>query len=90
MKKNFSAIKRNQISLRNRDRNKKYKTSVKTSIKKYLLSLENNNYICSDFNVQYLSIVYQRIDKAVKTGIIHKNKAARKKSRLAKLMKVSS
>ncbi|HEY4503476.1 MAG TPA: 30S ribosomal protein S20 [Candidatus Paceibacterota bacterium] len=34
-----------------------------------------------------LSSAYQAIDKAFKTGIIKKNNAARKKSRLAKLVK---
>ncbi|MEI7765295.1 MAG: 30S ribosomal protein S20 [bacterium] len=34
-----------------------------------------------------LSTVYQAIDKAAKKGVIKKNNAARKKSRLAKLVK---
>jgi len=32
-----------------------------------------------------LSVVYGRIDKALKKGIIHKNTAARRKSSIAKL-----
>lgn len=36
---------------------------------------------------QTLSAAYQAIDKAVKRGVIKKNTAARKKSRLVKAMK---
>ncbi|KKR47024.1 MAG: 30S ribosomal protein S20 [Parcubacteria group bacterium GW2011_GWA2_40_8] len=35
----------------------------------------------------YLSKAYKAIDKAAKNGVIKKNAAARKKSRLAKLLK---
>lgn len=35
-----------------------------------------------------LSLAFQRLDKAVKTGVIHKNKASRLKSRLSRLIKV--
>ncbi len=37
-----------------------------------------------------LSAAYQAIDKAVKRGVIKKNAAARKKSRLAKFLKASA
>ncbi len=37
-----------------------------------------------------LSLAYQAIDKALKRGIIKKNTAARKKSRLSKLLKKST
>nr|QCI08233.1 ribosomal protein S20 [Pterothamnion crispum] len=86
MSKNLSAIKKNNIALRNRLRNKIYKSSVKTWTKKYLLSLD----IKEDNDIKdaskYLSIVYQKIDKAVKRGVLHKNNGARKKSALAKAM----
>lgn len=83
MSKNLSAIKRVKISLRNRSRNKKYKTAIKKSIKKYLLNLNNNekNDILND-----LSLVYRQIDKAVKKGVWHRNKANRKKAKLSKMM----
>nr|QCI08374.1 ribosomal protein S20 [Ptilothamnion sphaericum] len=89
MKKNLSAIKRTQLSLRNRAENKKYKVAIKSSIKKYLLYFDNNQDPNMLISLEYLSLVYQRIDKAVKKGVIHKNKAARKKSRLAKMIKPS-
>nr|QCI06885.1 ribosomal protein S20 [Halydictyon mirabile] len=81
MPKNLSAIKRVQIGKRNRLQNKKYKLLIKKSIKKYLLSIKNNNNQFSS-----LSNVYKCIDKAIKHKIIHKNKGARKKSKLAKMI----
>nr|QCI08044.1 ribosomal protein S20 [Plumaria plumosa] len=89
MTKNSSASKRTQISLRNRSRNKSYKSAIKASIKKYLLSVINKQDLDSQDSSSStsLSIAYQKIDKAVKRGIMHKNKAARKKARLAKMIK---
>nr|YP_010156034.1 ribosomal protein S20 [Cumathamnion serrulatum]QQY85391.1 ribosomal protein S20 [Cumathamnion serrulatum] len=79
MSTNLSAIKRDQLTLRNRSQNKKYKLAIKKSIKRYLLNLENNENLLNN-----LSIVYQKIDKAVKRGVFHRNKGARTKARLAK------
>nr|YP_010985988.1 ribosomal protein S20 [Grateloupia asiatica]WOL36906.1 ribosomal protein S20 [Grateloupia asiatica] len=87
MPKNLSALKKTQISLRNRVRNKMYKSAIKTLTKKYITSLKQSK----DVSVykSNLAAVYQKIDKAVKRGIIHKNTASRKKSLLAKLIKVN-
>nr|QCI06050.1 ribosomal protein S20 [Delesseria sanguinea] len=79
MSKNLSAIKRDQLTLRNCSQNKKYKLAIKKSIKRYLLNLKDNENLLNN-----LSIVYQKIDKAVKRGVLHKNKGARIKARLAK------
>uniref|UniRef100_A0AAU7YPX1 Small ribosomal subunit protein bS20c n=1 Tax=Gracilaria hainanensis TaxID=2871843 RepID=A0AAU7YPX1_9FLOR len=88
MSKNISAIKKNQISLRNKRRNKSYKSVIKTLTKKYMLSLDGvlsmNN---SDYYTLQLSAIYQKIDKAVSKGVLHKNNGSRKKSILAKAMK---
>jgi small subunit ribosomal protein S20 len=43
-----------------------------------------------DETMAALSAAYQAIDKALKRGIIKKNTAARKKSRLAQLLKKAS
>lgn len=86
MSKNLSAIKKNQIAIRNRMRNKMYKSIIKTSIKKYLVNCNNFNKINSQDLQNSLSLVYKNIDKAVKRGVLHKNKAARKKSSLIKIM----
>lgn len=89
MSKNLSAIKKTYVSLRNRSRNRIYKSTIKTLTKKYLLSLKNIDTSNSDDVLSNLSAVYSIIDKAVKCNIIHKNNAARKKSILAKAMEKS-
>ena len=81
MPNNLSATKRVQLASRNYSRNKTYKLAIKKSIKRYLLNLDD-----SDSTLKNLSIVYQKIDKAVKKRVLHKNKGARKKSRLAKMI----
>nr|YP_010902678.1 ribosomal protein S20 [Hypnea nidulans]WCH54533.1 ribosomal protein S20 [Hypnea nidulans] len=87
MSKNLSAIKKTQISLRNRAKNRSYKTSIKTLIKKYIMSLNNINNSNYDQALSNLAFIYSKIDKAVKKGVLPKNTAARKKSSLARAMK---
>lgn len=61
-------------------RNKMVKTSVKNSIKKYEAALESGKL---DDAKSALSEATHVIDKAAAKGVIHKNAAARKKSKLA-------
>lgn len=82
MKKNLSAIKRAQISERNRLRNKYYKSSIKTLIKKTLQNIEQKGGFNSKQATLLVAQAYSKMDKAVKKGIITKNHAARKKSKL--------
>ena len=82
MKKNLSAIKRAQISERNRLRNKSYKSSIKTLIKKTLQNIEPQGKINIKQATFLVAQAYSKIDKAVKKGVITKNNAARKKSKL--------
>lgn len=89
MPKNLSAIKKHQISLRNRARNKMYKSVIKTLSKKYLLNLKNASKLDSKTYKSDLSAVYRKIDKAVKKGVLHKNSGARKKALLARAIKQS-
>nr|YP_010726684.1 ribosomal protein S20 [Hypnea edeniana]WCH54732.1 ribosomal protein S20 [Hypnea edeniana]WDY85159.1 ribosomal protein S20 [Hypnea edeniana] len=84
MSKHSSAIKKTQISFRNRTKNRSYKASIKTLTKKYIISLNNFDY---DNVMSNLASVYSKIDKAVKKGVLPKNTAARKKSVLARVMK---
>ena len=56
--------------------NKDRKTRLKTIFKKAL----------AERDPQFAKSVESQFDKAAKTGVIHKNKAARKKSRLAKAL----
>ena len=79
-----SAKKRVLIAEANRQRNVAFKTSIKSEEKK-ALSLATE----SDKEALNLAIskVYQLCDKAVSKGILHKNTAARKKSRLVLAIK---
>lgn len=75
-----SAQKRVLVAKRNTERNVAFKSSIKTAVKK-ALSLVNGDQ--KELQAA-LSKVYQLCDKAVGKGILHKNTAARKKSRLTK------
>ncbi len=76
-----SSKKRVLIAERNRLRNVAMKSSIKTAVKKVLeLSTTDDKEALN----AALSKAYQLCDKAVSKGILHKNTAARKKSRLTK------
>jgi small subunit ribosomal protein S20 len=86
-----SALKRAKIAERNRLRNKAYKSAVKTLMKKYFSSVEAyaanpTTELKQEVEVR-MSEAYSKIDKAVKTGVLHSNNGARKKSRLAQKQK---
>ena len=86
-----SAIKRIQIAERNRLQNKSYKSAIKTLIKRYTDSLEAYASEPSSDHLNTvqtnLSQAFSKIDKAVKTGVLHRNTGARRKARLARLLK---
>ena len=91
MANNKSAKKRIEITKRNRLRNRIYKSSVKTLIKRFLVHLDDykvsKNLEEKEKLKKTLSSIYSLIDKATKKNIFHKNKAARKKSQLAAQLK---
>ena len=72
-----SAIKRIQIGERNRLRNRHYKSQLKTKLGKVRVSTDKE-----EAQTLYRSAV-SLLDKLVVKGIIHKNKAANQKSKLA-------
>ena len=79
-----SAKKRVLIAQRNTERNVAFKTSIKTAVKKALaLATESDK----DALAAAISNVYKLCDKAVSKGVLHKNTAARKKSRLVLAIK---
>ena len=79
-----SAKKRVLIAEKNRIRNVAFKTSIKTALKKALeLAAANDKEALN----AAISKAYQLCDKAVSKGILHKNTAARKKSRLVLAIK---
>lgn len=68
-------------ALRRDQRRRKINLKVKTPLKKALKSARKSPTLKS------LSKAFSWLDQAVKKNLIHKNKAARLKSRLAKLLK---
>ncbi len=74
-----SAKKRVLIAEKNRLRNVAFKSSIKTALKKVLELAKGEDKEALN---AALSKAYQLCDKAVSKGILHKNTAARKKSRL--------
>ena len=80
-----SAKKRVLINERNRVRNQAVKTRVKTMIKKVLAAVEAKEIEAAK---AALTVAFKELDKAVTKGVLKKNTASRKKSRLA--VKVNS
>ena len=76
-----SAIKKFRQDEVRRMRNKAYKTRVKTAVKKVDAALQEKNREAAEEAFQEAVSV---LDRVASKGVIHKNKAARKKSRLAK------
>jgi small subunit ribosomal protein S20 len=73
-----SQIKRNRQSERRRLANKSVKSELKTRTKHAVSSAEAK----ADSSVEDLRLAVKRIDKAAAAGVIHKNQAANRKSRL--------
>ena len=75
-----SAEKRARQSEKKNLRNRTVKSQVKTSVKKVLSAVSEND----ENAASVLDMAKSAIDKAAKKGVIHKRTAARKISRLAK------
>lgn len=75
-----SAIKRVRVTKTKTLRNKMVKSKVKTAVKKCEAAFAEN----ASNAEQQLRLTISQIDKAVSKGVLHKNTAARKKSRLTK------
>ncbi|MCY9136722.1 30S ribosomal protein S20, partial [Bacillus atrophaeus] len=69
-----SAIKRTKTNNERRAHNATIKSAMRTAIKQVEASVANNE---ADKAKTALSEAAKRIDKAVKTGLVHKNAAAR-------------
>jgi small subunit ribosomal protein S20 len=73
-----SQKKRNITNEKRHERNKATKAELKTRVKNVETTLG------TDANDEALRLAVKRIDMAASKGVIHKNAAARKKSRLMK------
>jgi small subunit ribosomal protein S20 len=82
-----SAYKRIEIGERNRLRNKAYKSTVKTLIKKTLISINTLSKENLTSIKLLMSLTYSKIDKAVQKGVLHSNNGNSKKSSLSKAFK---
>ena len=76
-----SAKKRVKTDLVKKERNNDKIASMRTAIKKVKLSSKQGD---QELALENLKLANKKIDKAVKSGLVHKNKAARDKSKLTK------
>ncbi|MDJ0780799.1 MAG: 30S ribosomal protein S20 [Desulfosarcinaceae bacterium] len=82
-----SALKRAGQNERRRMRNKAVKTTVKNEVKSVRQAVADGN--TADTSA-LLNQAKATIDKAAKKGVLHKRTAARKVSRLAKMVNAAS
>ena len=75
--------KRNRISERQRDENLRYRSTVKTLTKRVEAAAAGDDK--DKLAAEHLELV-KLIDKAASRGALHKNTAARKKARAARLV----
>jgi small subunit ribosomal protein S20 len=73
-------VKRNRKNEEARQRNKAVKSRIKTAIRRYRETLEAGDTAAADERRREAG---RLLDKAVSKGVIHKNQAANKKSRMA-------
>ncbi|MDD3718614.1 MAG: 30S ribosomal protein S20 [Actinomycetota bacterium] len=71
--------KRMRQAEKRRVRNKSRKTEIKTYMKRFEAALQRGD---RDESTEYLNKAIRALDKAASDGIIHKNNAANRKSRL--------
>ena len=76
-----SAIKRVKVAEGRRAQNISVKSDMRTAVKKVETLVVNNDVETAK---SALITASQKLDKAARKGLIHKNTAARQKSRLAK------
>jgi len=81
-----SQKKRNRQNERRRERNKAVRTELKTRVKVATTALESE----SDDAQELVEAAQKRLGKAASAGIIHKNQAARRTSRMMRRANSSS
>ncbi|MFN2488553.1 MAG: 30S ribosomal protein S20 [Actinomycetota bacterium] len=82
-----SQIKRNRQNEQRRVRNKSERSFLKTKIKRFQEALDSGD---TDAAGDAYRVAARELDKAAGRGVIHRNKAANKKSRLAKRLNSSN
>lgn len=79
MANNKSAEKRIRVNERRRIRNQSYRSATRTMVKKAQVSIEQG---VGQDTTTALQAAISQLDRAAGKGIIHRNTAARRKSRL--------
>jgi small subunit ribosomal protein S20 len=78
-----SAIKKNRQDVRRRLRNRQHSSRLRSQVKKLRRAIDSgNSTAASGLLTETLSV----IDRSAKLGVIHKNAAARSKSRLTRAL----
>lgn len=77
-----SQRKRNLRTERERQENRRYTSAVRTHFRRLESAVESGDAEATEAEFRALS---SQIDRAVRSGALHKNTAARKKSRAAQL-----
>ncbi len=80
-----SALKRAKITRIRTARNAAYKSMMKSAVRRFEASLNDN----TDVAKESLQKAIRIIDKLASKGVIHKNNAARKKSKLTQKLNKS-
>ena len=80
---NKSAEKRNRQGEKRRLQNKSEKTAIRSSAKKVLVAAQGKDKVVAEVA---LKDIIKSFDTAARKGIVKKNAAARKKSRMQKLI----
>jgi small subunit ribosomal protein S20 len=81
-----SQKKRNLTNAKARERNKAVKSELKTRVK----GAQRSSDTAAEDAGEVLRLAQKRIDKAASKGVIHKNQAARRKSRLMRQVAAQS
>jgi len=83
----LSAKKRIRQNTKRRSRNRWRKRQVKDAVREFDEALRTGD---KEKAAEQLSVVYKKLDKVAAKGTIHKNAAARHKSRLARRLHEAS
>ena len=76
-----SQIKRNRQNEVARERNKAVKTSLKTAVRRFREAADAGD---TEKAREAARVASRKLDKAVSSGVIHRNQAANRKSAIAK------
>ena len=79
-----SALKKHRQDLKRRDRNRWHRSRLRTAVKKARQTAASGDAEASE---SALPATYALVDRSAKHGVIHRNKAARLKSRVARAVR---